>query len=55
MLAARVWMCFVRVEREQVTQAAMESTGVYWKPVFNMLESSCEVVLVNSRQVRNVP
>ena len=43
------------LEQEQVTQAAMESTGVYWKPVFNMLESSCEVVLVNSRQVRNVP
>jgi hypothetical protein len=27
----------------------------YWKPVFNILESSCELVLVNSRQVRNVP
>ena len=43
------------LERAQVTHAAMESTGVYWKPVFNILESSCELVLVNSRQVRNVP
>jgi transposase len=43
------------LEQAQVRQVAMESTGVYWKPVFNILESSCEVVLVNSRQVRNVP
>jgi transposase len=43
------------LEQAQVTHAAMESTGVYWKPVFNILESSCELVLVNSRQVRNVP
>lgn len=38
-----------------VTHAAMESTGVYWKPVFNILESSCEVILVNARHVKQVP
>ena len=35
---------------------AMESTGVYWKPVFNILESACEeVILVNAQHIKNVP
>jgi transposase len=38
-----------------VTHAAMEATGVYWKPVFNVLEPACELILVNARQVRQVP
>ena len=38
-----------------VTHAAMEATGVYWRPIFNVLESGCELILVNARQVRNVP
>ncbi len=38
-----------------VTHVAMESTGVYWKPVFNVLEDSFEVMLVNARHVKNVP
>jgi transposase len=33
----------------------MESTGVYWKPVFNVLEEEFEVILVNARHVKNVP
>ncbi len=37
------------------SHAAMESTGVYWKPVFNLLESVCEVVLVNARHIKMVP
>ncbi len=40
---------------EQVTHIAMESTGVYWKPVFNILEADFEVILVNARHVKNVP
>lgn len=43
------------LRQEQVTHAAMESTGVYWKPVFNILESSCELILVNARHIRQVP
>lgn len=35
--------------------AAIESTGVYWRPVFNVLEDAVEVVLVNARHVKNVP
>ena len=34
---------------------AMESTGVYWQPVHNVLEDSLTVVLVNPRHVKNVP
>ena len=33
----------------------MESTGVYWKSVFNILEDDFEVILVNARHVKNVP
>jgi transposase len=33
----------------------MESTGVYWKPVFNVLEEDFEIILVNARHVKNVP
>jgi transposase len=34
---------------------AMESTGVYWRPVHNVLEGYLEVILVNARHVKNVP
>jgi transposase len=40
---------------EQVSHVAMESTGVYWKPVFNVLEEDFEIILVNARHVKNVP
>lgn len=39
----------------EVTAVAMESTGVYWKPVFNILESEFEVLLVNARHIKYVP
>jgi transposase len=39
----------------QVTHIAMESTGIYWKPVFNILEEDFEIILVNARHVKNVP
>jgi len=37
------------------TVVAMESTGVYWKPVFNLLEGLMEVLLVNAQHVKAVP
>jgi transposase len=40
---------------EGCTHAAIESTGVYWKPVFNILEGVVEVVLVNAYHVKAVP
>jgi transposase len=42
-------------KKHQVSHVAMESTGVYWKPVFNILEEDFEVILVNARHVKNVP
>jgi transposase len=38
-----------------ITDIAMESTGIYWKPVFNVLEEDFAVCLVNARHVKNVP
>jgi len=40
---------------EGCTHVAIESTGVYWRPVFNILEGSLEVILVNARHVKAVP
>lgn len=37
------------------THVAIESTGVYWKPVFNILEGTLEVILVNARHIKAVP
>ncbi len=37
------------------THVAIESTGVYWKPVFNQLEGVLGVILVNARHVKAVP
>jgi transposase len=37
------------------THVAIESTGDYWKPVFNILEGTCEVLLVNAQHVKAVP
>jgi transposase len=39
----------------QVTHVAMESTGVYWKPVWNILEGQFEVLLVNAQHIKAVP
>lgn len=43
------------LKEKGITHVAMESTGVYWKPVFNILEDSFEVILVNARHIKNVP
>ena len=39
----------------QVTHVAMESTGVFWKPLWNLLEGRFELVLCNAREVKQVP
>ena len=38
-----------------VRHVAMESTGVYWKPIYNLLEGQMEVLLVNARHIKFVP
>ena len=43
------------LEAHAVTQVAMEATGVYWKPVWAILEDRFECLLVNARDVKQVP
>ncbi len=39
----------------RVTHVAMESTGVFWKPIYNLLESSFELLLANPQHIKAVP
>jgi transposase len=50
LLGLRDWLV-----AERVTLAGIEATGVYWKPVFYVLEDGLEVWLLNARHLRNVP
>ena len=40
---------------QAVTHVAMESTGVYWKPIWNLLEGQFEILLVNAQHIKQVP
>jgi transposase len=50
LLALRDWL-----EAHRVEQVTMEATGVYWKPVWAILEDRFECLLVNARHVKQVP
>jgi len=50
LLTLRDWLRAYRVR-----QVAMEATGVYWKPVWAVLEDDFELLLVNARHVKQVP
>lgn len=50
LLALSDWL-----SENEVTHVAMESTGVYWKPVWHVLETSFELVLANAMHIRNLP
>ncbi len=43
------------LQEKGITHVAMESTGVYWKPVYNILEEDFEIVLVNARHLKSIP
>lgn len=43
------------LESHDVTHIAMESTGVYWKPVYNILEDYFDITLANAQRIKNVP
>ena len=43
------------LEALQITHVALESTGVYWRPVFNLLEEGHTIILVNPQHMRAVP
>ena len=38
-----------------IEKVAIESTGIYWVPIFNILEDSFEIVLANAKHIKNVP
>lgn len=38
-----------------IQHIAVESTGIYWKPIFNIFDGEFEVILVNAQHVKNVP
>ena len=43
------------LEGHGVTHIAMESTGIYWKPVYNILEDFFDITLANAQRIKNVP
>lgn len=43
------------LEEKEVTHIAMESTGVYWKPIYNILEGYFDITLANAQRIKNVP
>ena len=50
LVALRDWL-----KAHEVTHVAMEATGVYWQPVWHVLEDGFELILVNARHVKQVP
>jgi len=43
------------LQSQHIQVIAMESTGVFWRPVFNLLEEGREVILVNAQHIKAVP
>jgi len=50
LLALADWL-----QEKGCTHVAMESTGVYWRPVYNVLEGQCELLVVNAQHIKAVP
>jgi transposase len=50
LVSLREWL-----QSEGCTHVAMESTGVYWKPVYAILEGAFQIVVANAQQVKKVP
>lgn len=50
LLALRDWF-----EAEKITHVGMEATGVYWKPVWHILEDKFTLILANAAHVKNLP
>jgi len=50
LVALREWL-----QAEGCTHVAMESTGVYWKPVYAILEGAFELIVANAQQIKKVP
>jgi transposase len=46
---------FAWLKSLQVTHIAMESTGIYWRPIFNVLEEGHTIILVNAQHMKAIP
>lgn len=49
-LALRDW-----VDEQQVSHLALESTGIFWRPLYNLLEDGHTILLVNAHHIKSVP
>ena len=43
------------LQDRECVHVAMESSGVFWKPVWNILEGTCELTLANPERIKNIP
>lgn len=43
------------LKKYEVTTIGMESTGVYWKPIFNVMEGEFAIVLANAQRLKAIP
>src|SRR5437016_5046589 len=50
LLQMRDWL-----KEQGCTHIAMEATGVYWKPIYNLLEGDFEILVVNAHHIKTVP
>lgn len=50
LMALKSWL-----QENRISHLAMESTGVYWKPVYNILSQHLRILVVNARHIKNVP
>jgi transposase len=46
----KIWL-----KKYEVTTIGMESTGVYWKPIFNVMEEEFKIVLANAQRLKAIP
>lgn len=50
LIALKEWL-----NAHAISDLAMESTGIYWKPIYNILSHDFQIILVNARHIKNVP
>jgi transposase len=54
-MTADLLACVDWLESKGIEMVAMESTGVFWRPVFNLLEAHIKVMLVNAQHMKALP
>jgi transposase len=54
-MTAALWALADWLQEAGCTHVAMESTGVYWRPGYNLLEGQCELLVVHAQHIKAVP